>query len=48
MLGIDTTAGVQEILRDGIFDKNEIYPHITEGIGVIFSPANVDFSVIDH
>ena len=32
----------------GIFDKNEIYPYITEGIGEDFLPANVDFGVIDH
>jgi cystathionine beta-synthase len=31
----------------GIFDKNEIYPYITEGIGEDFLPKNVDFSVID-
>ena len=32
----------------GVFDKNEIYPYITEGIGEDFLPKNVDFSVIDH
>ena len=32
----------------GIFDKNEIYPYITEGIGEDFLPANVDFGIIDH
>ena len=32
----------------GIFDKNEIYPYITEGIGEDFLPQNVDFSLIDH
>ena len=32
----------------GIFDKNEIYPYVTEGIGEDFLPANVDFSIIDH
>jgi cystathionine beta-synthase len=31
----------------GIFDKNEIYPYITEGIGEDFLPKNVDFSIID-
>ena len=31
----------------GIFDKNEIYPYITEGIGEDFLPANVNFDVID-
>ncbi|HRD38921.1 MAG TPA: pyridoxal-phosphate dependent enzyme, partial [Bacteroidia bacterium] len=32
----------------GIFDKNEIYPYITEGIGEDFLPENVDFNIIDH
>ena len=32
----------------GIFDKNEIYPYVTEGIGEDFLPKNVDFSLIDH
>ena len=32
----------------GVFDKNEIYPYITEGIGEDFLPGNVDFSIIDH
>jgi cystathionine beta-synthase len=31
----------------GVFDKNEIYPYITEGIGEDFLPQNVDFSLID-
>ena len=31
----------------GIFDENEIYPYITEGIGEDILPANVDFDVID-
>jgi cystathionine beta-synthase len=31
----------------GIFDKNEIYPYVTEGIGEDFLPQNVDFSLID-
>ncbi|MEO8588113.1 MAG: pyridoxal-phosphate dependent enzyme, partial [Flavobacteriales bacterium] len=31
-----------------IFDKNEIYPYITEGIGEDFVPENVDMDLIDH
>lgn len=31
----------------GIFDENEIYPYITEGIGEDILPKNVDFSIID-
>src|SRR4029077_7430190 len=31
----------------GVFDKNEIYPYVTEGIGEDFLPKNVDFDLID-
>ena len=31
----------------GIFDENEIYSYITEGIGEDILPKNVDFSLID-
>ena len=34
--------------RPAIFDKHEIYPYVTEGIGEDFLPENVDFNVIDH
>ena len=48
-LGIDTYGSVFKKYKEtGIFDKNEIYPYITEGIGEDFLPANVDFSLIDH
>ncbi len=46
--GIDTYGSVFKKYKEtGIFDKNEIYPYITEGIGEDFLPLNVDFSVID-
>ncbi len=46
--GIDTYGSVFKKYKEtGIFDKNEIYPYITEGIGEDFLPANVDFSLID-
>lgn len=49
ILGIDTFGSVFKKYKEtGIFDKNEIYPYITEGIGEDFLPANVDFSIIDH
>lgn len=49
MLGIDTYGSIFKKYREtGIFDKNEIYPYITEGIGEDFLPQNVDFSVIDY
>src|SRR4051812_31404120 len=47
--GIDTYGSVFKKYKEtGIFDKNEIYPYITEGIGEDFLPKNVDFGVIDH
>lgn len=49
VLGIDTYGSVFKKYKDtGEFDKNEIYPYITEGIGEDFLPANVDFDLIDH
>lgn len=49
VLGIDTYGSVFKKYKEtGVFDKNEIYPYITEGIGEDFLPENVDFNVIDH
>lgn len=46
--GIDTYGSVfKKYHETGIFDPNEIYPYITEGIGEDILPANVDFGVID-
>ena len=46
--GIDTYGSVFKKYKEtGIFDKNEIYPYVTEGIGEDFLPRNVDFDVID-
>jgi len=46
--GIDTYGSVFKKYKEtGIFDKNEIYPYITEGIGEDFLPKNVDFDLID-
>jgi cystathionine beta-synthase len=47
--GIDTYGSVFKKYKEtGIFDENEIYPYITEGIGEDVLPENVDFSIIDH
>ena len=47
--GIDTYGSIFKKYKEtGVFDKNEIYPYITEGIGEDFLPANVDFDIIDH
>jgi len=46
--GIDTYGSVFKKYKEtGVFDKHEIYPYITEGIGEDFLPKNVDFDVID-
>ena len=46
--GIDTYGSVfKKYHETGIFDENEIYPYITEGIGEDILPENVDFDVID-
>ncbi len=46
--GIDTYGSVFKKYKEtGIFDKHEIYPYVTEGIGEDFLPENVDFAVID-
>ena len=47
--GIDTYGSVfKKFHETGIFDKNEVYPYITEGIGEDIIPENVDFDLIDH
>ena len=49
VIGIDTYGSVFKKYKEtGIFDKDEIYPYVTEGIGEDFLPKNVDFSLIDH
>ena len=47
--GIDTYWYVfKKYHENGVFDKNEIYPYITEGIGEDILPKNVDFDIIDY
>lgn len=47
--GIDTFGSVfKKYHETGIFDENEIYSYITEGIGEDILPKNVDFSLIDR
>ncbi len=46
--GIDTYGSVFKKYKEtGIFDENEIYPYITEGIGEDILPLNVNFDLID-
>ncbi|MCF6308399.1 MAG: pyridoxal-phosphate dependent enzyme [Flavobacteriaceae bacterium] len=46
--GIDTYGSVfKKYHETGIFDKKEIYPYVTEGIGEDILPKNVNFDIID-
>lgn len=46
--GIDTYGSVfKKYHETGIFDENEVYSYVTEGIGEDILPKNVDFSLID-
>src|SRR5690606_23357083 len=48
ILGVDTYGSIFKKYKEtGEFDKNEIYPYITEGIGEDFLPKNVNFDLID-
>ncbi len=47
-VGVDTYGSVFKKYKEtGIFDKNEIYPYLTEGFGEDILPKNVDFDLID-
>lgn len=47
--GIDSYGSVfKKYHETGIFDKDEIYPYLLEGIGEDILPENVDFDLIDH
>ncbi|HEY4195606.1 MAG TPA: pyridoxal-phosphate dependent enzyme [Mucilaginibacter sp.] len=49
VIGIDTYGSVFKKYKEtGVFDKDEIYPYVTEGIGEDFLPQNVNFELIDH
>ncbi len=46
--GVDTYGSVfKKYHETGIFDEDEIYPYLTEGIGEDILPENVNFKVID-
>lgn len=47
--GVDTYGSVfKKYHETGVFDENEVYSYVTEGIGEDILPENVNFSVIDH
>ncbi len=46
--GIDTYGSVfKKYHETGVFDENEIFPYVTEGIGEDIIPKNVHFDLID-
>lgn len=48
-IGIDTYGSVFKKYKEtGVFDENEIYPYLTEGIGEDILPKNVKFELIDQ
>lgn len=48
-VGIDTYGSVFKKYKEtGVFDENEIFPYLTEGIGEDILPQNVDFTLIDQ
>lgn len=48
VIGVDSLGSVlKKYFETGEFDKNEIKPYLTEGIGEDIIPANVDMSLID-
>ncbi|MGF1534836.1 MAG: pyridoxal-phosphate dependent enzyme [Bernardetiaceae bacterium] len=47
-VGVDSYGSVFKKYKEtGVFDENEIYPYLTEGIGEDILPQNVDFDLID-
>ena len=48
IIGVDAYGSILKKYHEtGIFDENEIYPYVTEGIGEDILPANVNFEIID-
>ena len=46
--GVDAYGSVLKKYHEtGVFDKTEIYPYVTEGIGEDMIPKNIDFDLID-
>jgi len=47
-VGVDSVGSVYRVyFETGEFDKNEIKPYLTEGIGEDIIPGNIDFDYID-
>lgn len=49
VIGVDSCGSVyKKYFETGEFDKEEIYPYLTEGIGEDIIPENMNFDLIDH
>lgn len=48
IIGIDSVGSIYKSYSEtGVFDKSQVAPYLTEGIGEDIIPANVDFQYID-
>lgn len=49
VVGVDTVGSVYKHYHEtGEFDKNQIKPYLTEGIGEDIIPKNIDIDLVDH
>lgn len=49
IIGVDSDGSVyKKYFETGEFDKSEIHPYLTEGIGEDIIPGNMDFDLIDE
>ena len=49
MIGVDSFGSVyKKYFETGEYDKNEIKPYMTEGIGEDIIPGTIDFSYVDE
>lgn len=49
VIGVDSVGSVyKKYYKTGEFDKSEIHPYLTEGIGEDIIPGNMDFDILDE
>jgi cystathionine beta-synthase len=48
VIGVDPAGSVfYKYFHEGVFDEDEIFPYLTEGVGEDILPDNMDFDVVD-
>jgi len=48
VIGVDPAGSVfHKYFHEGVFDEDEIYPYLTEGVGEDILPDNMNFDVVD-